>query len=152
MPSAKSRRFAGARQWLLVIAAAALPCAAQPPAEPEAPRARDPYIGVIADSTVTFIGQEFYRAFMAAWRELPGSDRYSLAIVERPSARWGSLVWIEYANRRVFGATLSPGRRDTVRELGAQAAGIAYENAVDTDAQRLLFRDPDLARDELEPR
>ena len=117
-------------------------------AQPQAPQSRDPYVGVVADGTVTFIGQEFYRAFMTVWREQPLAERYSLAIIERPSARLGSMLWIEYANRRIYSTILSPGRRDAVRQSGAEAAHIAYRNAVDADTERLLFHDPDLARDE----
>lgn len=130
----------------VVLVLAATPGTVQ--AQVQAPAAPDPYVGVVSDSTVTFIGQEFYRAFMAVWREQPYAERYSLAIIERPSARLGSMVWIEYANRRIYSTILSPGRRDAVRQSGAEAARIAYRNAVDADAERLLFRDPDLARDE----
>lgn len=111
-------------------------------------RQSDPYAGLVADSTVSFIGQEFYRAFMMTWRELGMTERYSLSIHERPSARWGSLVWIEFANRRVFSMFLSPGRRDAVALAGGDAARLAYQNVVDADLQRLLFKDPDLAPDE----
>lgn len=98
---------------------------------------------------MSFIGQEFYRAFMTAWRELPMTERYSLSVQERPSARWGSLVRIEFANRLVFSTFLSPGRRDLIGPAGEQAAQAAYQNVVDADVQRLLFKDPDLGPDEL---
>jgi len=119
-----------------------------PPPRPET-RSLDPYVGVVTDGTVTIFGQEFYRAFTTAWREQPRIDRYSLAVFERPSARWGSLVWVEYASRRVFSAFLSPSRRDHIRAAGLDAAQIAYRNVVDSEVGRLLFRDPDLAREEL---
>lgn len=111
-------------------------------------RQRDPYVGLVADGTVTFIGQEFYRAFMNTWLELGMTDRYSLSIHERPSARWGSMVWVEFANRRVFSTFLSPGLRASIAETGEQAARQAHQNVVDVDLQRLLFKDPDLAADE----
>ena len=118
------------------------------PPRPEAHRL-DPYVGVVTDATVTIFGQEFYRTFAMAWREQPRIDRYSLAVFERPSARWGSLVWVEYAGRRVFSAFLSPSRREHIRAAGLDAAHIAYRNVVDSEVERLLFRDPDLAREEL---
>lgn len=124
---------------------------AQEQASPPRPDARrlDPYVGVVTDATVTIFGQEFYRTFTTAWREQPRIDRYSLAVFERPSARWGSLVWVEYAGRRVFSAFLSPSRREHIRAAGLDAAQIAYRNVVDSEVDRLLFRDPDLAREEL---
>jgi curli production assembly/transport component CsgE len=130
------------------------PAQAQPaPDAGAAPRLRasvamDPYVGVVADSTVTFIGHEFYNSFVSAWRDLDRIDRYSLQIVERPSARWGSLVWVEYRNQKLFNAFLSPGRRDYVRTAGQAAAQQVHRAVLDADIQRLLFRDPDLAREE----
>lgn len=126
---------------------------AQPPSNGESPLrpapAMDPYVGFIVDSTVTFIGHEFYRSFVSAWRDQAPEDRYSLTVVERPSARWGSLVWVEYRQRRVFRTFLSPGRRDHVRLSGRSAAQQVYEAVVEADLQRLLFRDRDLAAEEL---
>jgi len=113
---------------------------------PEAPR--DPYAGVVTDATITFVGHDFYNEFVSAWRQQAGVEQFSLAIIERPSARWGSLVWIEYRNRQVFRAFLSPGQRDFVRQAGRNAAGIVYKNVVETEVGRLMFGDPDLAPDE----
>ncbi len=112
-------------------------------------RPADPYSGVVVNNTVTFIGQEFYRTFVASWREAPNAESFSVTVHERPSARWGSLISIEYEHREVFRAFLSPGRRDFVRLAADDAARIVYQNVVELEVQRLLFRDPDLARDEL---
>lgn len=111
-------------------------------------RLADPYAGVVLDSTVTFIGQEFYRDFVSLWREQPRSERYSLTVIERPSARWGSLVYVEYMQRRLFTAFLSPGRRDQIRGTAHGAVQAVYQNVVDADIQRLLFKDPDLGPEE----
>jgi curli production assembly/transport component CsgE len=126
-------------------------CAAQaqaPSAAAASSSRADPYAGVVADGTITFVGQEFYRHFAASWRDQARVERYSLSILERPSARWGSLVWIEFANRRVFSAFLSPGRRDRIRAVAEEAVQTVYQNVVDSEVQRLLFKDPDLAADE----
>jgi curli production assembly/transport component CsgE len=105
------------------------------------------YAGVVTNQTITVGGQEFYQNFIAAWRDKELSDRYTLSIHERPSARWGSQVWIEFAQRRVFQANLSPSR-SALKAMSEQAVEIAYQNIVDADIQRLLFRDRDLAADE----
>lgn len=115
---------------------------------PVAEAPRDPYAGVVTDGTITFVGHDFYSEFVSAWRQQAGVEQFSLAIIERPSARWGSLVWVEYRNRQVFRAFLSPGQRDFVRQAGRNAAGIVYKNVVETEVGRLMFGDPDLARDE----
>ena len=131
---------------LLLHAANAQPPNGENPMRP-AP-SMDPYVGFIVDSTITHIGGDFYRSFVSAWRDQAPEDRYSLNIIERPSARWGSLVYVEYRARRLYQAFLSPGRRDEVRLRGRQAAAQVYEAVVQADLQRLLFREADLAPEE----
>lgn len=58
--------------------------------------------GITTDDTVTLVGQDFYDAFSKAWIQMPLSERYIVSIHERPSARYGSLIWVEYEQRRVF--------------------------------------------------
>lgn len=103
--------------------------------------------GIVVSRTVTVSGQEFAQHFLAAWREHPGSEHYTLTIVERPSARWGSEVWIEYAQRRVFQARL-PTARAVLRRAGEQAAETTLQAIQQADRQRKLVRDADLAPDE----
>jgi curli production assembly/transport component CsgE len=109
----------------------------------------DPYVGVVSNDAISFIGQEFYREFVATWREQPQADHFSISIHERPSARWGSLIWIEHANRQLFRTFLSPGRRDAVRLAAREATSLVYQKVVDLQVERNLYRDPDLAADEL---
>ena len=142
------------RSLLAVLLALAPAALAQPPTTGgenavAAARPADPYSGVVVNDTVTFIGQEFYRNFVASWREQQGVERFSVLVRERPSARWGSLVSVEYEHREIFRAFLSPGRRDFVRQAGIDAANLVYQRVVDFEVQRLLFRDPDMARDEI---
>lgn len=106
------------------------------------------YAGVVADQTVTFIGQRFFREFVARWSDKARADAYSIAVFERPSARWGSLIWVEYANRKVFQTFVSPGRAD-LRALGEQVADRVYDNVVAADVQRLLIKEPDIGPDEI---
>jgi curli production assembly/transport component CsgE len=108
----------------------------------------DPYAGLVANQTVTVAGQEFCAWFMTFWRDQDISDRYALSVHERPSARWGSQVWIVLGQRRIFQATLPPSRA-ALKAVGEQAAEAAYRNVVEAEAQRLLFSDADIGRDEL---
>jgi len=122
------------------------------PVRPDAARGykpRDPYVGVVTDATVTRIGHDFYNAFAAHWRDQVNAEQFSLTVHERPSARWGSLVWVEYANNQLYRAFLSPARRDYVPVAAQEASRVAYQSVVDSEVQRQLFRDPDLAQDEL---
>lgn len=58
--------------------------------------------GIVTSQTVTVAGHEFANHFIAEWRDKPDSERTTLALRERPSARWGSLVWVEFGQQRVL--------------------------------------------------
>jgi len=104
--------------------------------------------GVVVNQTLTMVGQDFYQFFVAAWRDKPLSERYSVSVHERPSARLGSQVWVEYANRRMFQTFLPPARA-RLRQAGEEAVEVVYQSIVEADVLNLLFRDPDLGPDEL---
>lgn len=120
------------------------------------PGAQDPngrvlqelYAGVVVDQTITVAGREFYQHFASLWREKPMSERYAVSVHERPSARWGTQLWVEYAQRRVFQIFL-PAVRANVKAASQEAVETAFQNVVDTEVQRLLFRDADLGMDEI---
>lgn len=109
---------------------------------------QEQYGGIVTDQTITVAGQDFYQYFVALWRDQPLNERYTIAIRERPSARWGNKVWVEYANRRVFEAVL-PANRSNIKAISEQAVEISYKNVVDTEVQRLFFRDQDIGPDEM---
>ena len=104
--------------------------------------------GVVTTDTVTLAGQDFYNWFAQAWGAIPLSERYIVSVHERPSARYGSLVWVEFGQRRVFQAFL-PIARSNVRPVAEDAAQVAFQNVMQADLTRLLFRDADMATDEL---
>jgi curli production assembly/transport component CsgE len=104
--------------------------------------------GIVTNQTLTLVGQDFYEFFSESWRDQPLSERYIVSIHERPSARWGSLVWVEFEQGRVFEAFLPPARVD-VKVVAQRAADTAYQNVVQADIARLLFHDADLAADEM---
>jgi curli production assembly/transport component CsgE len=103
--------------------------------------------GIVTNRAVTVAGHEFFNYFIAAWRDKPDSERYALAIHERPSARFGSQIKIEFAQRPVYQARLPPSRA-ALKALGEDAADSAYQAVLAADAQRMLIDDADLARDE----
>jgi curli production assembly/transport component CsgE len=105
------------------------------------------YGGVVVNQTITVAGQEFFQYFVALWRERELSERFAITVIERPSARWGGQVWVEFAQRRVFQAPLSSARAG-LRSLSEQAVDLVYQTVIDTEAERLLFRDADLGADE----
>lgn len=112
------------------------------------PRQYEAYPGVVVNQTVTVAGQDFYQRFVAAWRERDLSERFSISIHERPSPRWGSQVWIEFAQRRIFQSAL-PGGRGEIQALAEKAIETAYQLIADAEVDRLLFRDADVGPDEI---
>lgn len=103
--------------------------------------------GVVTSQSITVSVHEFCQYFIAAWRDKAGSGQYSLAIRERPSARRGSEVWIEFAQRRVFEARLPPAR-SSIKAMSEDAAEATFQAVMETEAQRKLLVDADMAPDE----
>jgi curli production assembly/transport component CsgE len=122
--------------------------AGSPQAEPEQQLRQDLYGGLVTNQTITVAGQDFYQHFVAAWRQRELSESFAISIHERPSARWGSKVWIEYGQRRVFHASL-PTARAAIKSLSEHAVAIAQQQIIDTEVERLLFRNADLGADEI---
>lgn len=109
---------------------------------------QEQYGGLVTDQTITVAGQDFYQYFIALWRDKPLNELFVVAIRERPSARWGNRILVEYAQRRVFEAVLPPSRSN-IKALSETAVEISYKNVVDSEVQRKLFRDQDIGPDEL---
>jgi curli production assembly/transport component CsgE len=103
--------------------------------------------GIVTSQPITVAGHEFCRHFIAEWLDKPDSDRYTIALRERPSARWGTQVWVEFGPRRVLQVQLPPARTE-LKALGENAAESTYQAILDIERQRLFLRDADLAPDE----
>ncbi len=108
----------------------------------------DPLTGIVINRTVTVLGKDFYRYFVTAWRQKDGENRYSLTVYERPSARWGSEIWIEYQRNQMFRIFLSPARQ-AARETSEQAAEIVHRNIIENEIRKALTQSEDLADEEL---
>jgi curli production assembly/transport component CsgE len=130
--------------WILAFA---WPAVRAEPAQMDGLALRAEAWGIVTNQAVTVAGHEFCRYFLAEWRDKPGSDRYMLAIRERPSARWGSLVWVEFAQRRIYQVQLPPARAE-LRTLAESAAENTWQAVLDIERQQRLAGDADLAADE----
>lgn len=108
----------------------------------------DPLSGIVINRTVTVQGQDFYRYFSNRWRELSGASSFTLTVVERPSARWGSEIWVEYRRQRMYHAFLTPARSGT-KKASERAVDLVLENVSKSEIERVLTNNPDLAPDEL---
>ncbi len=102
--------------------------------------------GIVVDHTITMIAHEFYQHFMRFWREQPASTTHNLTIYERPTARWGSIVWIEHDNKAIFRANLFSARSKT-ESVAEMAAAAINQQLEQIDLQNLLFDDPDLTKE-----
>lgn len=110
-------------------------------------RAADALQGIVANQTSTLAGHEFYKNFCALWHDKPMNGMFSIAIRERVSARRGNQVVVEYAGRVIFEGAL-PGSRADIKPVSQQAVEISYDSVVNSEVQRLLFRNDELAPDE----
>ena len=91
---------------------------------------------------------DFFQGFVASWREKRISERTLLMVRERPSARTGSLIWIEHRGQRVLQLSL-PASRARVRGMSEQAAEAVWQRLTQQEIDASLENDTDLARDEL---
>jgi curli production assembly/transport component CsgE len=102
---------------------------------------------VIGDQTLTLVGHGFMQGFQRAWRDYESKGESNLAVFERPSARWGSLIWVEQNFNRVYQTFLFPGSGNPA-EIGEGAARWVHQRVAEIEAEKLLFKDPDLEKEE----
>ena len=103
--------------------------------------------GVVIGQTITLAGRAFYDSFASAWSEKDETGDFTVAITERPTARLGSQVFVDYGNRRLFQMFLPP-NRTLIPAIGTDAAAQVYQAILDYQLAQ-FFGDPDLGRDEL---
>jgi curli production assembly/transport component CsgE len=107
----------------------------------------DPLGGMVINHTVTVLGNDFYQYFANAWNEIDPDHKYTISIYERPTARWGSEVWVQFRNSRMFRTFLSPARQ-AAKSVSEQAAQITFKNIENSELQRLMFHSKDLGAEE----
>lgn len=74
--------------------------------------------------------------------------RENITIHERPTARWGSLIWITHNRKVLFRTALSPVRSQG--EAAAQQAWVQVNEILQQQKVAILFMDTfDLEHDEL---
>ncbi len=118
-----------------------------PMAQARAGSVDDELKGFIVDQTITHIGHQFYRHFCERLRDTSRLD-FNLVVRERPSARWGSLVWVEYEQRTVYRRFLSPNTAEL--QVVAYAAADEVKETVTRRRLEILLQDTtDMDRDEL---
>lgn len=103
--------------------------------------------GFIVDNTISRIGHEFYRYFSDRLRDTSALD-FNLVVRERPSARWGSLVWVEHENQTIYRSFLQPNTAE-LKSLAEQAADQIKDSIARQKIERLLQDSIDIGKDEL---
>ncbi len=107
----------------------------------------DEMMGFIVDHTISHIGHDFYYSFTDRLRATSRLD-FNLVIRERPDARWGSLITIEY-EREVLYRRFLPPNTTQLHEEAVAAADFVKQQVIQRKLQRLLQDTTDLERDEL---
>lgn len=105
--------------------------------------------GFIVDRTITNFGVLFVREFAQAWRALGATDGVDLTIVEKPSARWGSTIFVEYNNHPVARVFLQAGSSASIKPLAVDTALYMAGRIADNALLKVMTADPDLAGEEL---
>ncbi|WP_444910336.1 CsgE family curli-type amyloid fiber assembly protein [Microbulbifer sp. TRSA005] len=104
--------------------------------------------GLVIDNTVSGIGHEFARSLSLYITSNLTDFDYNLTVYERPSARWGSVVWVNYENKQVFKTVIYPGRR-RFGQIVEQAVAQINNNVRQQRLQQLFSQNLDLAGEEL---
>ncbi|MGJ7456557.1 CsgE family curli-type amyloid fiber assembly protein [Halomonas sp. MA07-2] len=104
--------------------------------------------GVIVDRTITMTGKTFFRQFSQLSLDRPVIGNANLAIHERPSARWGSQIWITEGNRIIFEATMPP-RLSEIDDYVEIAIEQVENLVIQRTIMQALENDPDLADEEI---
>ncbi|MFA0810977.1 CsgE family curli-type amyloid fiber assembly protein [Microbulbifer epialgicus] len=118
-----------------------------PPADTDSGRLEDEISGFNIDRTITRTGHDFAR-FMSEYRNLNYPDAtYNLTIYERPSARWGNLIWVTYNDKIVFRRFISPSTNN-IHRLADEAAQYIHEAVLQERVRSALTDNFDLGKDE----
>jgi len=103
--------------------------------------------GLVIDSTISRFGHDFYRAFSDRLADASEMD-FNLVVRERPSARWGSLIWVEQDQRVLYRQFLQP-NASQVTDSAYGAADQVVEAIARRRLEDLLQDNTDMERDEL---
>jgi curli production assembly/transport component CsgE len=118
-----------------------------PASQARAGSPNDELNGFIVDQTISHIGHQFYRYFSERLRDTSRLD-FNLVVRERPSARWGSLVWVEFEQRTVYRSFLAPNTAQ-LQAIAYAAADQVKETVTRRRLEILLQDTTDMERDEL---
>ncbi len=102
--------------------------------------------GFVLDRSITRVGHEFTR-YLTNYRNMRGLGDYNLTVYERPSARWGNLIWVEQDNLKVFQIFLFPSTSD-IKNIAENAMNHIHQQVQRQKLREVFDRNYDLADDE----
>jgi curli production assembly/transport component CsgE len=103
--------------------------------------------GLVINHTITRSGNDFYRKFSERLNELVPLET-NLVVKERPSARWGILLWVELEGQPVYREFLSP-ISSQLDETAYRAADLVLQEINRRKIEALFEDNIDLDKDEL---
>lgn len=109
----------------------------------------EPLAGLIINQTKTVLGWDFYSSFASIWSSLYPDSRSNLTIIERPTAKFGSEIWVIFSNDDVVYHIFLPPARARVKEQSRRAVQVVNNNIASIEVQRKMFKDEDLGPEEL---
>ena len=105
--------------------------------------------GMTIDHTVSRFGHDFYRYLADHRRTYFSNATENLTIYERPSARWGSIVWVDSHGTQVYYNRIGSGGSD-VKAI-AEAASIQINKRLQKlKVEKMFQKSEDLADDEIQ--
>lgn len=104
--------------------------------------------GIVLNHTRSEAGNTFFHYFCAAWREQDLRERFSLVVEERSTSGGGKRLLFLFRQQAVYELQLPPKGGD-LKELSEQVAYEVYQHVSDAEVAHLLFRDVELAADEI---
>lgn len=81
----------------------------------------DEISGIVLDKTITVKGHQFHRHFSDQLLLIAPNIKENLIIYERPSARWGNLIWVQHEANRLFSIFWNP-RMGDMHSIAVTAA------------------------------
>jgi len=107
----------------------------------------DDISGFTIDQTITRVGHDFAR-YLAEYRNnSPNPGSYNLTVYERPSARWGNLIWVMENHKQVYRRFIQPGN-NKIRSIAEQAGKVIHATVNRLKIQAIFSDKFDLEQDE----
>ncbi|MEY8214054.1 MAG: CsgE family curli-type amyloid fiber assembly protein [Colwellia sp.] len=104
--------------------------------------------GLVVNRTVTLLGANFYRNFTAYWRMNYADNMAIITIYERPTARFGSQIWVDYKGKKLVQQFIGPTKLND-KKLAGRSAQIVSETIVKLKLTEILRDTFDIEKDEI---